>query len=123
LRLFPSNLFSLPAFRLPLPLAVRLSRTPPSPSPPFPAPPPPPPHPTQIKTLQIPYKVVEDSAGNVKIDCPNAGNKQFAAEEISAAVLRKLCDDASKFLGDSVNKAVITVPAYFNDSQRQATKG
>jgi len=121
--LFPSNLFSLPAFRLPLPLAVRLSRTPPSPSPPFPAPPPPPPHPTQIKTLQIPYKVVEDSAGNVKIDCPNAGNKQFAAEEISAAVLRKLCDDASKFLGDSVNKAVITVPAYFNDSQRQATKG
>jgi len=114
------------------PLAVRLSRTPlplpplcppPSPSPPVPArTPPPPPH-TQIKTLQIPYKVVEDSAGNVKIDCPNAGNKQFAAEEISAAVLRKLCDDASKFLGDSVNKAVITVPAYFNDSQRQATKG
>ena len=88
----------------------------------MPAPHPPPP-PTQIKTLQIPYKVVEDSAGNVKIDCPNAGNKQFAAEEISAAVLRKLCDDASKFLGDSVNKAVITVPAYFNDSQRQATKG
>ena len=72
---------------------------------------------------QIPYKVVEDSSGNVKIDCPNAGNKQFAAEEISAAVLRKLCDDASKFLGDSVGKAVITVPAYFNDSQRQATKG
>ena len=79
----------------------------------------PPPH----TKPQIPYKVVEDSQGNVKIDCPNAGNKQFAAEEISAAVLRKLCDDASKFLGDSVNKAVITVPAYFNDSQRQATKG
>ena len=75
------------------------------------------------KKKQIPSKVVEDSSGNVKIDCPNAGNKQFAAEEISAAVLRKLCDDASKFLGDSVGKAVITVPAYFNDSQRQATKG
>jgi len=78
----------------------------------------PPPH----TKPQIPYKVVEDSQGNVKIDCPNAGNKQFAAEEISAAVLRKLCDDASKFLGDTVTKAVITVPAYFNDSQRQATK-
>ena len=83
---------------------------------------PPPPN-SKKKKKQIPYKVVEDSSGNVKIDCPNAGNKQFAAEEISAAVLRKLCDDASKFLGDSVGKAVITVPAYFNDSQRQATKG
>ena len=137
MRLFPSHLFSLPAFRLPPPpwLCVSherpfpfppCSRPPfsrPLPLPPLCPPPPPPPPPTQIKTLQIPYKVVEDSAGNVKIDCPNAGNKQFAAEEISAAVLRKLCDDASKFLGDSVNKAVITVPAYFNDSQRQATKG
>merc|ERR1711924_364081 len=46
----------------------------------------------------------------------------FAAEEISAQVLRKLSDDASKYLGESVKQAVITVPAYFNDSQRQATK-
>ncbi len=53
--------------------------------------------------------------------CPNAG-KDFAPEEISAQVLRKLVDDAAKFLGDKVDKAVITVPAYFNDSQRQATK-
>ena len=66
-------------------------------------------------------QVLEDSNGNVKLDCPNAG-KQFAAEEISAQVLRKLVDDASKFLNDKVDKAVITVPAYFNDSQRQATK-
>lgn len=66
-------------------------------------------------------QLTEDSSGNVKIKCPNAG-KEFAAEEISAQVLRKLTGDAAKFLGDSVNKAVITVPAYFNDSQRQATK-
>jgi molecular chaperone DnaK len=49
-------------------------------------------------------------------------NKDFAAEEISAQVLRKLAEDASTFLGENVNQAVITVPAYFNDSQRQATK-
>merc|ERR1711985_111288 len=48
--------------------------------------------------------------------------KQFAAEEISAQVLRKLADDASKYLGETVKQAVITVPAYFNDAQRQATK-
>lgn len=65
--------------------------------------------------------MVSDSTGNVKIVSSNAG-KEFAPEEISAIVLRKLADDAAKFLGDSVNKAVVTVPAYFNDSQRQATK-
>ncbi|KAI8469744.1 MAG: heat shock protein 70B [Monoraphidium minutum] len=70
---------------------------------------------------QVPYEVKEDSAGNVKIHSSNAG-KDFAPEEISAQVLRKLSGDAAKFLNDSVNKAVITVPAYFNDSQRQATK-
>lgn len=66
-------------------------------------------------------QVISDSTGNVKIVSSNA-SKEFAPEEISAIVLRKLADDASKFLGDSVNKAVVTVPAYFNDSQRQATK-
>jgi len=71
----------------------------------------------------MPYNVAKDAAGNVKIVVPALGaGKQFSPEEISAQVLRKLCDDASKFLGDSVTKAVITVPAYFNDSQRQATK-
>lgn len=70
---------------------------------------------------QVSYNVVRDSNGNVKLDCPAIG-KSFAAEEISAQVLRKLVDDASKFLNDKVEKAVVTVPAYFNDSQRTATK-
>jgi len=72
------------------------------------------------ESKEIPYSVV-NSGGKVKIECPALG-KQFAAEEISAQVLRKLCDDAASFLGDAVTKAVVTVPAYFNDSQRQATK-
>lgn len=70
---------------------------------------------------EVSYKVLRDSSGNVKLDCA-AQNKQFAPEEISAQVLRKLVDDASKYLGETVTEAVITVPAYFNDSQRQATK-
>jgi len=70
---------------------------------------------------QVSYKVVSDQNKNVKLDCP-ALKKQFAPEEISAQVLRKLADDASKYLGEHVTQAVITVPAYFNDAQRQATK-
>ena len=69
---------------------------------------------------QVSYKVLQ-TEDIIKLDCP-ALSKQFAAEEISAQVLRKLADDASKYLGESVKQAVITVPAYFNDSQRQATK-
>ncbi|MBD2025936.1 molecular chaperone DnaK [Leptolyngbya sp. FACHB-711] len=69
---------------------------------------------------EVSYKVLNIS-GNVKIDCTAQG-KQFAPEEISAQVLRKLKEDASKYLGEDVTQAVITVPAYFNDSQRQATK-
>ena len=65
--------------------------------------------------------IVKDSSGNVKLECPSLG-KNFSSEEISAEVLRKLVDDASKHLGETVKQAVITVPAYFNDSQRQATK-
>ena len=68
----------------------------------------------------VSYKVIQ-TKDIIKLDCP-ALNKQFAAEEISAQVLRKLAKDASKYLGESVKQAVITVPAYFNDSQRQATK-
>jgi molecular chaperone DnaK len=64
---------------------------------------------------------VEKSGSNVKLKCPVL-NKQFAPEEISAELLRKLADDAGKYLGETVTQAVITVPAYFNDSQRQATK-
>ena len=70
---------------------------------------------------QVPYEVTQSDAGNVKIKCTTAG-KEFSPEEISAQVLRKLAEDSAKFLSDSVDKAVITVPAYFNDSQRQATK-
>jgi len=73
------------------------------------------------ESTEVAYKVLRDSSGNVKLDCP-AVEKQFAPEEISAQVLRKLVDDASKYLGETVTEAVITVPAYFNDSQRQATK-
>jgi molecular chaperone DnaK len=69
---------------------------------------------------QVSYNVVQ-SEDFIKLDCPILG-KQFAAEEISAQVLRKLTDDASKYLGETATRAVITVPAYFNDSQRQATK-
>jgi molecular chaperone DnaK len=69
---------------------------------------------------QVSYKVIQ-TEDIIKLQCP-ALSKQFAAEEISAQVLRKLADDASKYLGETVKQAVITVPAYFNDSQRQATK-
>jgi len=64
---------------------------------------------------------IEKAGSNVKLKCPIL-DKQFSPEEVSAQVLRKLSEDAGKYLGDSVTQAVITVPAYFNDSQRQATK-
>jgi molecular chaperone DnaK len=73
------------------------------------------------EATEVSYKVLRDSNGNVKVDCPQVG-KPFAPEEISAQVLRKLVEDASKYIGETVTQAVITVPAYFNDSQRQATK-
>nr|QXM17988.1 Hsp70-type chaperone [Chaetoceros curvisetus] len=69
---------------------------------------------------QLPYQVSKDSNGNIKIKCSSLG-KDFSPEEISAQVLRKLISDASTYLGQDVTQAVITVPAYFNDSQRQAT--
>lgn len=72
------------------------------------------------ETTEVSYQVLTEG-GSIKVDCPAAG-KKFAPEEISAQVLRKLVDDASKYLGEKVTQAVITVPAYFNDSQRQATK-
>jgi len=69
---------------------------------------------------QLPYKVTKDSNDNIKIKCP-ALTKEFSPEEISAQVLRKLINDAKTYLSQDVTQAVITVPAYFNDSQRQAT--
>src|ERR1700716_1673203 len=65
------------------------------------------------------YKVTKGSNDSVRFEIRG---KQYAPEEISALVLRKLAEDAAKFLGERVTEAVITVPAYFNDAQRQATK-
>jgi molecular chaperone DnaK len=72
------------------------------------------------ETKNMPYSV--DSEGS-KVKIKSAWmDKSYSPEEISASVLRKLADDASKYLGQTVTQAVVTVPAYFNDSQRQATK-
>ena len=67
----------------------------------------------------VPYKVVTGPHNTVKF---RVDDKEYAPEEISAQVLRKLVDDAAKYLGEKITDAVITVPAYFNDAQRQATK-
>merc|ERR1711982_177266 len=69
---------------------------------------------------QLPYTITNDSNDNIKLKCPALG-KEFSPEEVSAQVLRKLINDASEYLKQDVSQAVITVPAYFNDSQRQAT--
>nr|YP_009546263.1 heat shock protein 70 chaperone [Gelidium gabrielsonii]AYO27611.1 heat shock protein 70 chaperone [Gelidium gabrielsonii] len=73
------------------------------------------------ESKQSSYSIKTDANLNIKLACPALG-KDFAPEEISAQVLRKLVEDASTYLGQPVTQAVITVPAYFNDSQRQATK-
>src|SRR4051812_38953921 len=67
----------------------------------------------------VSFKVVAGPNDAVRFE---VRGKQYAPEEISALILRKLADDAAKFLGERVTEAVITVPAYFNDAQRQATK-
>jgi len=74
---------------------------------------------TEIK--HITYKVHSDDLGNIKIYSPLL-KKDFSPEEISACILKKLTTDASRYLNETVTQAVITVPAYFNDSQRTATK-
>ena len=68
----------------------------------------------------VTYEVISANNDNIKIACPLL-EKELTPEEISAQILKKLATDASKFLQQNVTKAVITVPAYFNDSQRQAT--
>src|SRR6266481_6673645 len=73
----------------------------------------------QSEIKNVTYKVVPGPNDAVRFEITG---KQYAPEEISALVLRKLADDATKYLGEKVNDAVITVPAYFNDAQRQATK-
>ncbi len=69
----------------------------------------------------VPYKVVKGPAGDARVHIPVTG-KEYTPQEISAMILAKLKADAEAYLGEPVTKAVITVPAYFNDSQRQATK-
>ncbi len=71
------------------------------------------------ESRNVSYKVVTGKDGVVRFDIMG---KSYAPEEVSAQVLRKLVDDASKYLGEKVRDVVITVPAYFNDAQRQATK-
>ncbi|MFB2770170.1 molecular chaperone DnaK [Pelatocladus sp. BLCC-F211] len=73
------------------------------------------------ESKRVPYTIRKDEVGNIKVACPRM-NKDFAPEEVSAMILKKLAEDASKYLGEPVTGAVITVPAYFNDSQRQATR-
>jgi molecular chaperone DnaK len=67
----------------------------------------------------VPYEVDEGPSGDVRV---KVGDKQFSPPEISAAILQKMKQTAEDYLGEEVEQAVITVPAYFNDSQRQATK-
>ncbi len=67
----------------------------------------------------VPYKVVKGQHGDVRVD---VGGKLYSPPEISAMILRKLKEAAEAYLGEKIEKAVITVPAYFNDSQRKATK-
>src|SRR5881296_1103131 len=67
----------------------------------------------------VPYQVVRASNGDARV---HAAGKEFSPPEISAMILQKLKQAAEEYLGQSVTKAVITVPAYFNDAQRQATK-
>ncbi len=73
----------------------------------------------QDEIKNVPFKVVAGPDNAVRFDIQG---KQYAPEEISAMVLRKLVEDAAKYLGEKVTDAVITVPAYFNDAQRTATR-
>ncbi len=77
----------------------------------------------QEETKRVPYKVVRTANGDVAVEVDVDGKpKQFSPPEISAMIISKLKSDAEVRLGEPITKAVITVPAYFNDSQRQATK-
>ena len=67
----------------------------------------------------VPYEVVRGSAGDARVKC---GSEEFSPPEISAMILQKMKATAEEYLGEKVTEAVITVPAYFNDTQRQATK-
>ena len=76
---------------------------------------------TEAERKMVPYTVIEGPSDDVRVRIPVTG-KDYSPQEISAMILAKLKADAEAYLGESVTEAVITVPAYFNDSQRQATK-
>jgi molecular chaperone DnaK len=75
----------------------------------------------ETERKMVPFKVIEGPAGDARVKIPLNG-REYSPQEISAMILGKLKADAEAYLGEKVNQAVITVPAYFNDSQRQATK-
>jgi molecular chaperone DnaK len=70
---------------------------------------------------RVAYTIRKDEYDAIRIKCPRL-RKEFSPEELSSMVLRKLADEATRYLGETVTGAVITVPAYFNDAQRQATR-
>ncbi len=76
---------------------------------------------TSSERGMVPYQVIQGPTGDVRVKVPVTG-KEYSPQEISAMILGKLKSDAEAYLGEAVTQAVITVPAYFNDSQRQATK-
>lgn len=76
---------------------------------------------TSVERGMVPFKVIEGPSNDVRVKLPVTG-KEYSPQEISAMILGKLKTDAEAYLGQPVTQAVITVPAYFNDSQRQATK-
>jgi molecular chaperone DnaK len=75
----------------------------------------------ETERKMVPYQVVRGPSGDARVKIPVTG-REYSPQEISAMILGKLKADAEAYLGETINKAVITVPAYFNDSQRQATK-
>ena len=75
----------------------------------------------ETERKMVPFQVIAGPAGDARVRLPATG-REYSPQEISAMILGKLKADAEAYLGESVSKAVITVPAYFNDSQRQATK-
>jgi len=75
----------------------------------------------ETERQRVPYKVARGAKGEARVYIPAAG-RDFTPEEISAMVLRKMKQDAEAYLGEEITEAVITVPAYFNDAQRTATK-
>jgi len=75
----------------------------------------------ETERKMVPFEIVRGPAGDARVKIPMVG-KEYSPQEISAMILAKLKSDAEAYLGESITKAVITVPAYFNDSQRQSTK-